>query len=177
MQGKVRDGLIKCFGSESPKVHRIIGVPIRGSDKCYRFENGRRQGEAQCVSLAETMALANRLHASQPWIDTVLLTSEDPEALKNSHVLPELVLGSNRPNRWTILTNSDDVQQGTGSSSSVGLRVGSNREMLPSANITESVLTTLSCQILPSHHIVLLKSSRFHSGFQECIWSMFQLKP
>jgi hypothetical protein len=161
----MRPALENCFRTNNPTLGHIIGLPIRGSDKCYREVNGKREGEADCISLAQTMTIAQRLHASQPWIDSVLVTSEDKSVLESAPRLPEMMLGSDRGRQWKLFKNDNDVQQGTGRSFSHTVESGEGEKVLTPAKITESILTTLSCQVLPSHHIVLLKSS-------ECILSI-----
>jgi hypothetical protein len=161
MQALVRPALENCFKTDAPDLDRIIGLPIRGSDKCYHKVSGRREGEADCVSLSATLSLAARIHAAQPWVDTVLVTSEDRRVLASARSLPEMALGSDKDRRWTLLTNDGDVQQGTGRSIGRVAGGGGNTTSPTPARITESILTTLACQVLPSHHIVLMKSSTF----------------
>jgi hypothetical protein len=164
MQRVVRASLTKCFNSDTPDLQRIIGMPIRGSDKCYRDVVDKvsgevvRHGEASCVTLTDTMELANRIHSAQPWVDTVLVTSEDKRTLESTSRLEGMRLGSVAGARWTVLTNSRDVQQGTGRSGEVDSRVAAV-DGVSAADITESILTTLACQALPMHHIVLMRSN------------------
>lgn len=163
MQHLVRPALEKCFPGKHPKYDHIIGIPVRGTDKCYREENGTRHGEAHCVSLNDTLKFASRIHASNPWIDTLLVTSEDKSVVKDLSGERGMTLGSDSKLKWNLLTNVADVQQGTGRSySSMHVNVGTSKErshLLVPANITESILTTLACQVLPSHHILLLRSN------------------
>lgn len=140
-------------------------MPIRGSDKCYRtvLQNGTavRHGEANCVSLEETMNFAKRIHAGQAWIDTILVTSEEKQVVASAYRLREQQLGSDKSLRWTVLTNEDDIQQGTGRSAAFAdeARHENNNSVVQPAIVTESILKTLTCQVLPAHHIVLMRSS------------------
>lgn len=162
MRQVVRPAMERCFKTSTPALGNIIGLPIRGSDKCYRMVNGVRHGEADCVTPAQTIAMATRLHVAQPWIDKLLVTSEDKSVLESVPRLPEMSLGGQK--RWTLLTNDGDVQQGTGRTYSAALKsADTEKEALTPAKIMESILTTLSCQVLPSHHIVLMKSSASRS--------------
>lgn len=167
MQLSVRQSLTRCFQSSNPDLSRVIGIPIRGSDKCYRtvVEEGVevRHGEANCVTLDETMALAKRVHAAQPWIDTVLVTSEEKHVIKQAHRLKGKQLNNDPNLHWNVLTNNEDIQQGTGKSTIFADDAGNEHKAteLKPANVTESILKTLACQALPAHHIVLLRSSKY----------------
>lgn len=178
----VRSALTSCFKTDSPDLDRIIGIPIRGSDKCYR--NGTRDGkpirfgEANCVTLADTMQYATLVHSAQPWVDTVMITSEDESAIANSR----FQLGSDRQKTWKTLFNDFDVHQGTGRSSAVYGKKSpdSSEKYIPAYVITQSILTTLACQALPSHHIVMMRSSTSDRsltepnalfGFRTCVYT------
>lgn len=59
---------------------RVIGLPLRGSDKCFgnKIEG---PGEMSCVSLSKAMEEAHRIAYGQPMLTHIIITSEDRQAI------------------------------------------------------------------------------------------------
>lgn len=86
---------------------RTISLPIRGSDKC---ESWGILWETRCLSFDLYMEFAERLRDLDPKLDTIILTSEDPQYLQNRTLYE---------NRWRFVLNTYDVSPGVGNPGSV----------------------------------------------------------
>ena len=92
---------------------KTLGVPIRRSDKCHgHLLEGSAKGELDCPSLESYLVEVKRFTEFDPNINSVIITSEDSSATNEFILLIKKELPQLR-----IITNVDDVQQGTGSAS------------------------------------------------------------
>ena len=157
MQQIVRRGLLKCTSSENlcqaqvdENMKRTLGLPLRGSDKCFKNADGTNNpaGEMLCVGVNEVKDAVGRMYSTQPWIQNVLVTSEDKRLSNEAARFLK--------KEWNIYTNLDDFQQGTGSTS-----YNKNSSVMP-FQVTQETLVTLACQSMPSMHLVTIRSN-FHS--------------
>ncbi|GAB0497579.1 hypothetical protein MMPV_008914 [Pyropia vietnamensis] len=146
-----------------------VGVPLRGSDKCFRGRGGRERrrgfrlgaGEMQCVPLAAAVDAAARLAFSQPHIDRMLLTSEDPSA-----IAPDAVAAAVAPTApWApplaIYRAAEDIPPGTGSKV-IARRTEAAWRTPTLAEVGLASLTTLHLQAAAAYH-VLTPRSTYHS--------------
>lgn len=128
---------------------RVIGVPVRRSDKCFgnKFD---QTGEMRCVNASVALDYARRVAVANPTITHVLLTSEDDHAI-TSGVEKQATSG------WfklRVMRNYLDVPPGSGGS---GIR--KDKSM---AELLQAMLITLHLQAFASFH-VLTPRSTFHS--------------
>ncbi len=142
MQNLVRPVVAKC--SSHGDARETLGVPMRGSDKCYK---GNTRGEMDCLDPSTVSDHMRRVRYAQPWLHKAILTSEDvqletrtKEALKKA---------------WDI-TTVPDVRPGTG-------RPGEQvNRTIPPYLYTQAAITILTCQLTAGTH-VLTPRSNFHS--------------
>ena len=129
---------------------RTIGVPIRRSDKCHGHTIvGSASGELDCPPLGLYLDQVQRFINFDPFIDTVIVTSEDSSATSDFTFLLQTNLPSLR-----IITNKDDVQQGTGSASQL-----ESYKPVKNANVIASALTSLHMHLRARYFVLTTKSS------------------
>ena len=129
---------------------RTIGVPIRRSDKCHGHSiAGSAKGELDCPPLELYLEQVQRFVAFDPHIDSVIVTSEDASATTAFTSL----LQTNLP-QLRIITNKDDVQQGTGSASQL-----ESIKPVENAHVIASALTSLHMHLRARYFVLTTKSS------------------
>lgn len=150
MQSVAAAGLAGCAAGDPGGLRsRTLGLPLRGSDKCYRAAGG---GEMGCVGPARVARALRHVRAAHPWLEAALVTSEDARLAREV----EREIGG----RWVVRRNGGDVQQGTGSPGKVGREA--NLTGVEGYRVTESMLATLVCQAMPGFHVLTIRSN-FHS--------------
>lgn len=146
MQRKVARGLDGCSGGDADSLRRrTLGVPLRGSDKCFRRGG---HGEMGCVGPERVVRALGHMRATHPWLEAALVTSEDGRLARKV----EGAIGG----KWIVRKNNRDAQQGSGSAA-VWKRMGGK-----GFRMTESMLVTLACQAMPRFHVLTIRSN-FHS--------------
>ena len=140
-------------GAAEQLVQGTIGVPLRGSDKCRLAKDGRRQshGEMRCTTVHETVDSVTRVLTAQPWLTGALVSSED--ALLAANV--KRALGRMH---LDIRENKNDVQQGSGAP----VQGKNGSKVIPNYLVTQSMLATLTCQVMPMYHVITMRSN-YHS--------------
>ena len=129
---------------------RTIGVPIRRSDKCHGHSiAGSAKGELDCPPLELFLEQVQRFIKFDPFIDTVIVTSEDASATLEFTSLLQTHLPQLR-----IVTNKDDVQQGTGSASQL-----ESIKPVENAHVIASALTSLHMHLRAKYFVLTTKSS------------------
>ncbi len=132
------------LGNESS---RVIGAPVRGSDKCYKNRIDHT-GEMRCVKPSIALDYARPIAIANPSLTHALLTSDD--------VTPSREISSDG-GQWVnlhVMRNFLDVPAGSG---------GRNKRRDKSmAELLEASLVTLHLQAFAGFH-VLTPRSTFHS--------------
>ena len=129
---------------------KTIGVPIRRSDKCHGHTvKGSAEGELECPALELYLAEVKRFLTFDPNINSIIITSEDSSATSDfiSMIQSEL------PN-LRIVTNRDDVQQGTGSANKL-----ESYKQVKNADVIASALTSLHMHLRARYFVITTKSS------------------
>ncbi|KAL3789123.1 hypothetical protein ACHAWO_012656 [Cyclotella atomus] len=130
---------------------RTIGVPIRRSDKCHGHSiEGSAKGELDCPSLNSYLKEVQRFMEFDPNINSVIITSEDSSAASEFVSLVQQHLPQLR-----IVTNKDDVQQGTGSAS----KLESYKTNVENEKVVASALTSLHMHLRARYFVITTKSS------------------
>lgn len=142
MQNSVRTVITQCMSSG--KSLGTVGVPMRGSDKCYK---GNQRGEMDCVDPSEVRNQMQRIRYAHPWLHKAIVTSEDRDLERRTKKVLE--------QEWSIIS-IPDTRPGTG-------RPGeqTNKTIAPYL-YTEAALKVLSCQLTANTHLLTPKSN-FHS--------------
>lgn len=161
MQKLAKNALKDCAGSDASGgctnaqrfVRNTIGLPVRGSDKCKMSYSGRNQtlGEMNCLPVESFVENVKRMQTVQPWLNDVLVTSEDA-------VLAKQVYEALKYAKFTVRVNPHDVQQGSG----VPISARNGTKFVHKYQVTQSMLTTLTCQVMPMYHIITMRSN-FHN--------------
>lgn len=144
---KVAKGMMKVlthYNLTATDHGKIIGVPVRKSDKCGT--------EMSCVSTTRALEYARRIASANPSITHVLLTSEDESAIGPG--IENTGLG--RFVRLKVMRNFLDVTPRSGAPRA------NLRKDRTKAQLMESILITLHLQAFPSFH-VLTPISNFHA--------------
>lgn len=141
--------VLKRYGIAARDHHKVIGVPIRKSDKCKAHESAPI-GEMLCVNTTIALEHARRIAFAAPSITHVLLTSEDESAISSEYEKT----GKGQFVKLEIMRNFLDLLPESG---------GPNkRQDKSNAQLLEAMLITLHLQAFPSYH-VLTPRSTFHS--------------
>lgn len=146
---------------------RSIGMPIRASDKCkgHSLTDGSAKGEMTCIPFNQYMVEAEKIRTSNPTVNTIILTSEDPNIIEQSKNFSASPAGA----PWRFVYNVRDVLQGTGSSTSVTTsnvvqaREKSGSRRLTSLTHMEVMTSMLTSQLMQLHGRFLL--THFKSSF------------
>ncbi len=138
----MRPVVAKC--SSHGDARETLGVPMRGSDKCYK---GNTRGEMDCLEPSTVGDHMRRVRYAQPRLHKAILTSEDAQLERRTkEALKEA---------WNI-TTVPDVRPGTG-------RPGEQvNRTIPPYLYTQAAITVLTCQLTAETH-VLTPRSNFHS--------------
>jgi hypothetical protein len=130
---------------------RTVGVPIRRSDKCHGHNiTGSAKGELDCPPLSLYLDGVRRFVNLDPWIENVIVTSEDRSACDEFLSM----LREDMPNLRVIL-NVGDVQQGTGSGSKLESYVTGAKN----ADVIASALASMHMQLRARYLVVTSKST------------------
>jgi hypothetical protein len=131
--------------------YKTIGVPIRRSDKCHGHSiEGSAKGELDCPPLESYLKEVKRFVDFDPNIDSIIITSEDASAALEFISMIERHLPQLR-----IVTNKDDVQQGTGSAS----KLESYKSNVENEQVVASALTSLHMHLRARYFVITTKSS------------------
>ncbi len=142
MQQLVRPIAKKC--SENGAARGTLGVPLRGSDKCYE---GNKAGEMDCLKPITVWEHMRRVRYTQPWLYRAIVTSEDDEL----EVRTKRLLRT----EWEVFSLAD-TRPGTGRpNEQVNKTIAQYR-------YTEAALKVLVCQLTADAHVLTPKSN-FHS--------------
>ena len=155
----VHKGLLRCTKGGGlcedemyNKMKRTMGMPLRGSDKCFwKTSTGSIGGEMACIKPVDVKDAAQRVFSGQPWLENVLITSEDKDL--------ELSAVQLLSRQWKVYTNDMDLHPGTGSPQRQ-YTLANNVSLMP-FEITQSALITIACQAMPAVHVLTMKSN-FH---------------
>lgn len=129
---------------------RTIGVPIRRSDKCHGHSiEGSAKGELDCPSLDTYLREVQRFIQFDPNIHNIIITSEDSSATSEFISMIQQHLPQLR-----IITNVDDVQQGTGSASKL-----ESYKSVENEDVIASALTSLHMHLRARYFVLTTKSS------------------
>ncbi|PXF43213.1 hypothetical protein BWQ96_07042 [Gracilariopsis chorda] len=139
-----------------PGPPRLIGVPVRASDKCYDNRKHPGPGEMTCMTLEETADVVMRLALMQPELTHVIITSEDAGAISEDKVR-DAFGGFPFRKPLHVVRYVEDVQPGTGHTNRVLKKLGKKQ-----AQLLDSMLIVLHMQALAEFH-VLTPRSTFHS--------------
>ncbi len=135
------------LGNESS---RVIGVPVRGSDKCYK-NTIDKTGEMRCVKPSIALNYARRVAIANPSLTHALLTSESANTIKGNFK------ANDDEGQWVslqVMRNFLDVPAGSG-----GRKKRRDKSM---AELLAASLVTLHLQAFARFH-VLTPRSTFHS--------------
>jgi hypothetical protein len=150
---------------------RTIGLPIRASDKCRGHSIGDSAGgEHDCkeVGIEEAMRLVDEIHAFDPTVDTLILTSEDPATIQRG-----TQLASQHAGAWPlsaggkglrVLTNRGDAMQGSGSATFLVEKAKADN----STSVADQVVSALSSLHLQlrARYLIATYSTSFHLTMQ-----------
>jgi hypothetical protein len=129
---------------------KTIGVPIRRSDKCHGHSiEGSAKGELDCPSLESYLAEVKRFTKFDPNINSIIVTSEDSSATTEFISMIQSEVPQLR-----IITNRDDVQQGTGSASKL-----ESYKSVENSDVIASALTSLHMHLRARYFVITTKSS------------------
>ena len=142
MQAAVRPVAEFCTGNGESK--GTLGVPLRGSDKCYEW--GPR-GEMRCLEPKTVRDHMLRVRFAQPWLYRAIVTSEDEALERRTSILLE--------KDWTV-TRVSDTRPGTGKPNE------QLNKTVPQYKFTEAALKVLVCQLTAGAH-VLTPRSNYHT--------------
>eukprot|EP00178_Gracilaria_changii_P003000 TRINITY_DN14402_c0_g3_i1.p1 TRINITY_DN14402_c0_g3~~TRINITY_DN14402_c0_g3_i1.p1 ORF type:complete len:490 (+),score=80.37 TRINITY_DN14402_c0_g3_i1:1198-2667(+) len=153
----VRSGVERALNrSAKPGPSRLIGMPIRGSDKCFGDGAHAGPGEMTCVSLHDAVDAVMRLALMQPELTHVIVTSEDASAV-SEHKLNEVFDAFDAFNfgrRLRVVRHEEDCQPGTGNTKLVLSKLGKKQ-----AQLLDSMLIVLHLQAL-AYVLALFDSKR-----------------
>eukprot|EP00956_Cyclotella_meneghiniana_P003380 scaffold4079_cov44-Cyclotella_meneghiniana.AAC.5 len=129
---------------------KTIGVPIRRSDKCHGHTvEGSAKGELDCPSLDSYLIEVKRFIDFDPYINSIIVTSEDASATMEFITMIQRELPNLR-----IITNRDDVQQGTGSAAKL-----ESYKQVENEDVIASALTSLHMHLRARYFVITTKSS------------------
>ena len=147
----MRDEISKAIKQSFPHKYNssvAVGMPIRGSDKCYT--------EQECVHFDELM---NQMYKEFPMDDVqyIIVTSEDMKVLDSA-----IIWMMKKKHAPELIINKDDIGQATGQ-----FIPGTN----PSMNLTKVMTSTMSAWAyqLRAAYSFLNTCSNFHRLFEASI--------
>ncbi|KAI0557606.1 hypothetical protein FGB62_285g012 [Gracilaria domingensis] len=155
---RVRSGVEKALQeSDRPGPPRLIGVPVRASDKCFGGDHPG-PGEMACIALEDMGDAVMRLVLMQPELTHVIVTSEDASAISEDKV--EKAFG-HFPFRkgLHVVRYGEDVRPGTGNTNRVLKKLG-----VKQARLLDSMLVVLHLQALAYVLKIHLAFSRAAGG-------------
>lgn len=129
---------------------RTISLPIRGSDKC---ETWGALWETRCLSFDLYMEFAEHLRDLDPKLDTIILTSEDPQYLQNRTTYED---------RWRFVLNNYDISPGVGGPGEVFKKNFTKDE------IFLSFMSTLHLQ-MRGKYLILNCGSNYHTILRQLV--------
>lgn len=147
--GKAITKVLSRYGLTLRDHARVVGVPIRRSDKCFKNRYDER-GEMKCIDTVTAIETARRVALAHPSITHILLTSEDLSAIATGVELR----GEGKFIHLNVMRNFLDLPTLSGDS---GMRRDKTK-----AELLDAMLVTLHLQAFPSYH-VLTPRSTFHS--------------